>query len=91
MKVADWYAYVDRRAARPRGAYRDSAVNEPRALLDTDQTQPAIVTSAPEVESLTIVSNREGEAAILPRKRHRSVSGMSVSRGVSECLLSDAK
>jgi len=91
MTVADWYAHSDGRPPRRLGAYRDSTVDEPCALLDTDQAQPAVVTSTLKVEALTIVGNRQREGPILPQERHRGVSCMSVSRGVSEGFLRDAK
>ena len=67
------------------------ALHEPRAFLDADEAQPALVAGPGDVESLTVVGRRQRGPIIGARLPDRDVPRIPVFRRLPERFLRDPK
>jgi hypothetical protein len=85
------HADVDRRALPQLRAYGDLPFYQPRPFFDADKAQAAVLAGATWIESPSVVGDRQHDLVVLSCERDDDLLRMSMSRGVSDRLLRDAK
>jgi hypothetical protein len=89
--ATDRHTHIDSGALVELRADRNLTLHDPRALLDAHQTQPAVLAGASDIKTYTVVNNRQRQRIIAACESHGGVLRTSMSCGVSECFLRNAK